>query len=137
MSPAITEDAAPIPVPAVSKRPHRKVKFQADLVPAEDNLVRMLKEELQLGSNTDLLSDALALFRWAVSERKRGYRIVSESAAGERTVLLFPHLDRVAPGANLPRVEIHWNERELETLAKLLSEPAAEPTEELVRAMRH
>jgi hypothetical protein len=44
----------------------RKTKFQADLAPAEDRTVRMLKEELQLSSNTDFLSDALALFRWAV-----------------------------------------------------------------------
>ena len=48
----------------------RKAKFQADLAPAEDRTMRVLKEELQLTSNTDFLSDALALFRWAVSERK-------------------------------------------------------------------
>jgi len=50
----------------------RKTKFQADLAPAEDRTVRLLKEELQLSSNTDLMSDAIALFRWAVSERKLG-----------------------------------------------------------------
>lgn len=122
--------------PARKKSASRKAKFQADLVPAEDKLLRVLKEELQLSSNTDLLSDALALFRWAVSERKRGYRIVSESATGERRVLLFPRLDRVAPDASLPRVEIQWNDMELESLAHLLSGPAAEPTEALVRAMR-
>ena len=43
-----------------------------DLAPAEDRAVRLLKEELQLSSNTDFLSDAVALFRWAVSERKWG-----------------------------------------------------------------
>src|SRR6266849_4671784 len=77
--------------PATS--PRRKAKFQADLAPAEDRSVRLLKEELQLSSNTDFLSDAVALFRWAVSERKLGHRIVSESASGERRVLLFPRLD--------------------------------------------
>src|SRR5258708_3144428 len=56
-----------IEAPATS--PRRKAKFQADLAPAEDRSVRMLKEELQLSSNTDFLSDAVALFRWAVSER--------------------------------------------------------------------
>jgi hypothetical protein len=55
----------------------RKSKFQADLAPAEDRMVRSLKEELELSSNTDFLSDALALFRWAVLERKRGRRIFS------------------------------------------------------------
>src|SRR5882762_2091955 len=73
-----------IEAPATS--PRRKAKFQADLAPAEDRLVRLLKEELQLSSNTDFLSDALALLRWAVSERKLGHRIVSESASGPQGV---------------------------------------------------
>jgi hypothetical protein len=99
--------------------------------------MRVLKEELQLSSNTDLLSDALALFRWAVAERKLGRRIVSESAGGERQVLLFPRLERVAPDVALPRVEIEWTERELESLRRLASAPDADPpTEALIRAMR-
>ena len=115
----------------------RKAKFQADLAPAEDRTMRVLKEELQLTSNTDFLSDALALFRWAVSERKLGHRIISESASGERNVLLFPRLERVAPDVDLPRVQIKWTERELESLAGLVSaEKANHPTEALIRAMR-
>jgi|SRR5205807_3073359 len=115
----------------------RKAKFQADLAPAEDRTMRALKEELQLTSNTDLLGDALALFRWAVSERKLGHRIISESATGERKVLVLPRLERVAPDIALPRVEIQWTERELESLAALASAPEANPpTEALVRALR-
>jgi hypothetical protein len=115
----------------------RKSKFQADLAPAEDRTLRLLKEELQLASNTDFLSDAVALFRWAVSERKLGRRIVSESSTGERTVPLFPRLERVAPDIALPRVEIKWTERELKSLAELASaEQASRPTESLIRAMR-
>ena len=99
--------------------------------------MRLLKAELQLASNTDFLSDALALFRWAVSERKRGHRIVSECASGERKVLVFPRLERVAPDIGLPRVEIQWTERELESLAKLASAAEANsPTEVLIRALR-
>src|SRR3979409_2279476 len=100
-----------IEVPA--NRPRRKSKFQADLAPAEDRSVRLLKEELQLSSNTDFLSDAVALFRWAVSERKLGHRIISESAGGERKVLVLPRLERVAPDLVLPRIQIQWTEREL------------------------
>ena len=115
----------------------RKAKFQADLAPAEDRSMRALKEELQLTSNTDFLSDALALFRWAVSERKLGHRIISESASGERNVLLFPRLERVAPDVSLPRVQIKWTERELESLAEIVSAGEANhPTEALIRAMR-
>jgi hypothetical protein len=115
----------------------RKAKFQADLAPAEGHTMRVLKEELQLTSNTDFLSDALALFRWAVSERKLGHRIISESASGERQVLMFPRLERVAPDVALPRVEIQWTERELESLAQLASQPKADPpTQALIRAMR-
>jgi|ERR1039458_4015074 hypothetical protein len=120
-----------------STKPIRKTKFQADLAPADDRMVRLLKEELQLTSNTDFLSDALALFRWAVSERKLGHRIISENSAGERQILVLPRLERVAPEFSLPRLEIQWTPRELESLAKLASAPEANrPTEALIRAMR-
>ena len=89
-----------------SPRGRRKSKFQADLAPAEDQMVRGLKQELQLNSNTDFLSDALALFRWAVGERRRGHRIFSEAETGERKELVLPRLERVAPDLALPRVEI-------------------------------
>ena len=115
----------------------RKSKFQADLAPSEDSIVRALKAELQMTSNTDFLSDALALFRWAVSERKRGRVIISESSTGERKILVFPRLERVAPEVALPHVDIHWNARELESLAVLASGQPAQPTKALVRAMRH
>jgi hypothetical protein len=115
----------------------RKTKFQADLAPAEDRAVRLLKHELELSSNTDFLADAVALFRWAVSERKLGHRILSESATGERKVLVFPRLERVAPDLVLPRVDIKWTDRELESLAKLSSASEAKPpTEALIRALR-
>lgn len=120
---------------AVPRLTH-KTKFQADLAPAEDCMVRGLKEELQLSSNTDFLSDALALFRWAVLERKRGRRIFSETETGERKELLFPRLERVAPASTLPHVEISWTPRELESLAELASREPSSPTDMLIRAMR-
>lgn len=123
------------PVPAKTAKT-RKTKFQADLAPSEDSMVRVLKAELELTSNSDFLSDAVALFRWAVTERKRGHRIVSESSTGERKVLVFPRLERVAPEVNLPQVDIRWTSRELESLAELASGQPAEPTDALIRAMR-
>ncbi len=125
------------PNSATARKRTRNTKFQADLAPAEDRAVRILKQELQLRSNTDFLSDAVALFHWAVSERRLGHRIISETLSGERNVLVLPRLERVAPEANLPRVEIQWNETELASLAELASSPEAQPpTEALVRAMR-
>lgn len=117
-------------------RPSRKPKFQADLAPAEDNMVRSLKQELQLGSNSDFLSEAVALFRWAVAERKLGHRIVSESTTGEKKVLVLPRLERVAPEAALPHVSIDWTQEELEKLARFSTAEPAKPTEALVKAMR-
>ena len=117
-------------------RTARKSKFRADLAPVEDRMMRGLKEELQLSSNTDFLSDALALFRWAVWERKRGNRIFSETEAGERKELVFPRLERVAPELALPRVEMAWTPRELESLAELASREPAHPTDALIRALR-
>ena len=122
----------------VPAAPHaRRTKFQADMAPAEDQTVRALKADLQLSSNTDLLSDAVALYRWAVSERKQGHRIVSESADGERRILVFPRLERVAPDRALPRVRIEWTPRELESLAELaFADAAIPPTGKLISAMR-
>ncbi len=132
---ALTNRRNQIESPAIGHR--RKTKFQADLALAEDRAVRSLKEELQLTSNSDFLSDAVALFRWAVAERRLGHRIVSETASGERKVLLFPRLERVAPDAVLPRVQIEWTERELESLAELAFANEASPaTAALIRAMR-
>ena len=99
-------------------------------------MVRGLKQELQLNSNTDFLSDALALFRWAVGERKRGHRIFSEAATGERKELVLPRLERVAPELELPCVEISWTPRELERLADFASREPALPSPSLLRAMR-
>jgi hypothetical protein len=113
-----------------------KSKFHADLTPEEDRMVRGLKEELQLSSNTDFLSDALALFRWAVLERKRGRRIFSETETGERKELPFPRLERVTPALTLPHVEISWTARELKSLAELAAQDPAPPTDTLIRAMR-
>lgn len=125
------------PKTVLVRKPVRKSKFQADLAPTEDTMVRVLKAELQLRSNTEFFSDALTLFRWAVSERKRGHRIVSESSTGERQVLVFPRLERVAPDLALPQVDIRWTQAELESLAVLASGQPAEPTDALIRAMRH
>jgi hypothetical protein len=119
-----------------AERAVRKSKFQADLAPAEDRMVRGLKQELQLSSNTDFLSDAVALFRWAVGERRRGRRIFSETETGERKELVFPRLERVAPELSLPRVEIAWTAREIESLAELASGGPGQPSEALIRAMR-
>lgn len=128
-----------MPRSAQSRKPTPQVpktKFQADLAPSEDRMVRALKAELQMSSNTDFLSDALALFRWAVSERKRGHTILSESASGERKILVFPRLERVAPELTIPHAEIQWTDQELDSLAELASRPPAKPTEALIRAIR-
>jgi hypothetical protein len=117
-------------------KPVRKPKFQADLAPFEDSTVRSLKQQLQLTSNSDFLSEAVALFQWAVSERRQGHRIVSESANGEKKILVLPRLERVAPESVLPHVRIDWTEKELASLAELVSSEPAKPTDALVRAMK-
>ena len=136
MPPAIKEKPRKTAALAAQAPTPRKSKFQADLAPSEDRMVRVLKAELQMTSNTDFLSDALALFRWAVSERKRGHNIVSESSTGERKILVFPRLERVAPEVTLPHVDIRWTDKELGSLAELASGQPADPTDALIRAMR-
>jgi hypothetical protein len=115
----------------------RNAKFQADLAPAEERALRALKQDLQLRSNTDFLIDAVALFRWAVAERRAGRQIISETKSGERRVLVLPRLERVAPELQLPWVEIEWTERELQSLVELATAPEpAPPTPALIRAMQ-
>jgi hypothetical protein len=137
MPSALKENSKKTAALSVKASTPRKSKFQADLAPSEDRMVRVLKAELQMTSNTDFLSDALALFHWAVSERKCGHRIVSESSTGERKILIFPRLERVAPELTLPHVDIRWTNKELQSLAELASGQPADPTEALIRAMRH
>ena len=118
------------------KKTLRKPKFQADLAPADDRILRLLKQELQLNSNSDFMTEAIALFQWAVAERRRGHRIVSEDTTGKKHVLLLPRLERVAPESMLPYVDIDWSEKELQTLREISRAEPAEPTELLKRAMR-
>jgi hypothetical protein len=120
----------------VAKKPVRKAKFQADLAPIEDSIIRSLKQELQVTSNSDFLSDAVALFPWAVAERKMGHQIVSESTTGEKKVLVHPRLERVAPEVGLPHATIDWDEKELAHLAQLATSEPAKPPEALIRAVR-
>lgn len=115
---------------------NRKSKFQADLAPSDERLLKSLKEDLELASNTDFLSDAVALYRWAVEERRQGHRILSESASGEKKILLFPRLERVAPIVELPQVNIAWTEREVESFSALVAGDAPTPSEALQRVMR-
>jgi len=122
---------------ARAPKPARKPKFQADLAPIDNNTVHALKHELQMSSNTDFLAEALALFQWAVSERRQGRRIVSESPGGEKHVLVLPRLERVAPATALPHVEIDWTAKELHGLARLASAESADaPTAALIKALR-
>jgi len=83
-----------------SNRRARKSKFQADVAPAEERTIRLLKEELRLSSKRRLPVGRLALLGWVASERKQGYRIIGEEVA-------------------LPPVEMQWTKRELKSLAQL------------------
>jgi len=111
-------------------------KFQADLAPGDATALQSLKEELEVRSNADFLAEALALIRWAVSERRRGHTILSENSLGEKRVLVSPRLERVAPQETLPQVEINWTKEQLEGFARLAAGPPAAPTPALVGLMR-
>lgn len=113
-----------------------QTKFQAELAPSDATTVQRLKEELEVRSNADFLAEAVSLIRWAVSERRRGCTIVSESAAGEKRVLISPRLERVAPEEILPYVEINWTKEQLESFARLAAHAPAAPTPALIELMR-
>jgi hypothetical protein len=113
-----------------------QTKFQADLAPSDAGTLQRLKQDLEVRSNADFLAEAVSLIRWAVSERRRGCVIVSESATGEKRVLVSPRLERVAPEPPVPGVEIRWTKQQLESFGQLASGPPALPTPSLRDLMK-
>lgn len=120
-----------------SRRTRTQSKFQADLAPSDANTLQRLKEELETRSNADFLAEAVALIRWAVSERRRGCTILSESATGEKRILVSPRLERVAPEPALPHVELKWTREQLESFGRLASGTPAAPNAALIDLMRN
>jgi hypothetical protein len=114
----------------------KTVKFQADLASADDAVLNLLMEELEVRSKADFLAKALALMNWAVKERKRGHRIVTIDEQGDVIrELVTPELERVAPEFDLPHVGTTWTLQEVESFGKLAAEKQPKPTPHLIRAM--
>ncbi len=111
------------------------MRFQAELSPRDAAVLQSLMGELEVEGNAVLMSNLLALASWAVSERRRGRRIAAFGDQGPVRELVMPLLERVAPGLDLPRVEIEWTREELENLASLMVGEPAEPTEKLGRLL--
>ena len=110
-------------------------KFQADIPSRDEQVLNLLMEELEVRSNADFLTKAIALFRWAVEERKRGCKIFTMSPQGQQRELVMPELERIAPELDLPFRSVGWHIDELENFAELATREQPEPTEHLIRAM--
>jgi len=114
----------------------KTVKFQADLASADDAVLNVLMEELEVRSKADFLAKALALMNWAVKEKKRGHRIVTIDEQGDVIrELVTPELERIAPEFDLPSISTTWTVQEVESFGKLASQGKAKPTTHLIRAM--
>jgi hypothetical protein len=113
----------------------KSLRFQADLTPKEAAILEALKEQIEVRSNADLLSNVLSLLAWLVRERQEGRIIVSFAEDRPVRELASPILDRVAPEYKLPKVEMSWTRDELNSFAALASKQAADPTPALVRAL--
>jgi hypothetical protein len=112
------------------------MRFQAELTAQDAAILQSLATQLGVRSNADFLAEALALVGWIARERSSGHRIVSLDERNTVRELVSPLIERVAPQHELPRIEIKWTERELESLAKLLSAEPAEPTQELIDGLK-
>jgi hypothetical protein len=110
-------------------------KFQADIPVRDEQVLNCLKEELEVRSNADFLTKAIALFRWAVDERKKGCKIFTMSPLGEQRELVMPELERIAPELNLPFRSVGWTVDELDNFAELATKKQPQPSEHLIRAM--
>jgi hypothetical protein len=110
-------------------------KFQADIPSRDEQTLTYLMDILEVRSNADFLTKAVALFRWAVEERKKGCKIFTMSPLGEQRELVMPELERIAPELDLPFRSVGWHVDELENFAELASKKQPQPTEHLIRAM--
>ena len=110
-------------------------KFQADIPSRDEHTLNYLMEILEVRSNADFLTKAVALFRWAVEERKKGCKIFTMSPQGHRRELLMPELERIAPELELPWTSVGWTMDELDSFGGLAKKDQPEPTADLVRAM--
>lgn len=110
-------------------------KFQADIPSRDEQTLTYLMDVLEVRSNADFLTKAVALFRWAVEERKKGCKIFTMSPLGEQRELVMPELERIAPELDLPFRSVGWHVDELENFAELATKKQPQPTEHLIRAM--
>lgn len=115
----------------------KTAKFQADLASKDEVILNALMEDLEVRSKADFLAKAIHLLKWAVTERKKGLKIVTVNAEGLiLRELVTPELERVAPEYDLPTAPVIWTTAELESFGKLASEEQPKPTQHLIRAMR-
>lgn len=115
----------------------RTAKFQADLTKSDFAVLQRLMEDLEVRSKADFLAKAIYFIKWAVAERRKGYRLATVSPDGSRVKeVVMPELERVAPKTELAATELTWTPEQLESFARLTSQPEPEPTEELVRVMK-
>jgi len=124
-----------MPTKAVLAKAKTSVRFQADLTPKEAAMLDSLKEQLEIRSNADLLSNTLAMLSWLVRERREGRIVASFVEDHPVHQLVWPLLERVAPEYELPRVQIDWTSEELASFAKHASAEPATPTPALVRIL--
>ena len=109
------------------------VRFQAELSPTDAAMVDSLKAQLDIHSNAKLLTEAVAIVKWLVTERHAGRRIASFEADTPARELVAAVIERSAP--LLPRVELPLTAQQLERIRALLSAEPPEPTATLVKAL--
>ncbi len=118
------------------RSPMKPTKFQADLASSDEAVLNALMKDMEVRSKADFLAKAIHLLKWAVTERKKGFKIVTVSADGLiLRELVTPELERVAPEIDLPSAPSNWTNVELESFGKLASEEQPKPKEHLIRAM--
>jgi hypothetical protein len=117
-------------------RERSSVRFQADLSAKDAALLDLLKKELDIRSNAELLSEAIAIMGWAVREKRSGRTVASVEENTPVRELVAPLLDRAALASYLPRVETAWTREEVINLAKLMSAEPPDPADALVTAVR-
>lgn len=111
------------------------MRFEATLPDPRGKVLVELAEELHI-SRSQLMDEALSIFIKAVMEVRKGKRLMAVDPDDLKTSceLSSPTLAHVEWASQMQPLEL--SRGEMETLAEVLSKPAAEPNESLKRALK-
>lgn len=109
--------------------------FRADLPLPEAAFVESVKAELGVNSNAKLLTEAAAIVKWVLKERRSGRRIVSFEEGTPMRELASAAVECATFAQAPPYAELQWTPKQLQRIQEVLSHNPEEPSPDLLKAL--